>query len=207
MKLAVITTEALQEEFLSKKIINSANVCFVKEPRNVPLDTYIVFDLLFENTSERVSLLKQFLPRPVLINAVTDTLKSIDQPFIRINAWPTFLERDMIEVAALPGQQELAHQIFKQLGWQYQIVPDITGMISARIIASIINEAFFTAADKVSTREAIDTAMKLGTHYPYGPFEWADKIGIKNIHGLLLQLCRENNLYEVSTLLQAEIKS
>ncbi len=205
MKLAVITNEVLKEEFLSKNGQHTANVYFVNEPQDVPADSYIVFDLLFEYSNERVSLLKQFLPRPVVINAVTDTLQSIGQPFIRINAWPTFLKRDITELVAVPGKEAIVQAIFDQLGWRSQLVPDIAGMISARIVATIINEAYFTAADKVSTKDAIDTAMKLGTNYPYGPFEWGEKIGLKNIHTLLLQLCKEKNLYEVSTLLLDEL--
>jgi len=205
MKLAVITNEQLKAAFFSKQTANNATVCFVKEPQNVPADTYIVFDLLFEHTRERVSLLEQFLPRLVFINAVTDTLTAIGQPFIRINAWPTFLKRNIIEIAALPEQQKPVKDAFEQLGWDYQLVPDITGMISARIISTVINEAYYTLNEEVSTKEEIDTAMKLGTNYPYGPFEWSEKIGLKNIYELLVQLNKENNLYEVSTLLTSEI--
>lgn len=206
MKLAVVTNDALREEFFENKTLDYANVCFVKMPQNIPADTYIVFDLLFENTSERISLLKQFFPRPVFINAVANTLKVIDQPFIRINAWPTFLKNDIKEIAALPEQQQAVKEVLKQLGWKYQFVPDITGMISPRIVATIINEAYHTLEDNVSTKDEIDIAMKLGTNYPYGPFEWSKKIGLKNVYGVLTQLRKENNLYEVSTLLMNEIK-
>ena len=204
MKLAVIADGPMAEEFSAKKIPAYANVCVVKDIRNVPADSYIVFDLLFEHTPERIVLLKQFLPRPVFINAVTDTLAVIDQPFIRINAWPTFLRRNITEVAALPAQQKTVQGIFEQLEWAYQSVPDITGMVSARVISNIINEAYFTLGDKVSTKEEIDIAMKLGTHYPYGPFEWSKQIGLNKIYSLLVQLGKENSLYEVSTLLTNE---
>jgi len=204
MKLAVITGEGLEKEFSLKQIPGYANVCIVKDPQNVPADSYIVFDLLFRHTPERVSLLKQFLPRPVFINAVTDTLSVIGQPFIRINAWPTFLERNIMEVAALPGEEKTAEKIFDKLGWKYQLVPDITGMISGRITGAIINEAYYTLGAKVSTKAEIDIAMKLGTHYPFGPFEWSEKIGLKNVYEMLLQLSKENSLYEVSTLLTDE---
>ena len=40
---------------------------------------------------------------------------------------------------------------------------------------------FLQLGENVSTRDEIDTAMKLGTNYPFGPFEWAEKIGLKNI--------------------------
>ncbi len=35
-------------------------------------------------------------------------------------------------------------------------------MISGRILATIINEAYFTLQDKVSSKEEIDEAMRLG---------------------------------------------
>ncbi|MEP6749623.1 MAG: 3-hydroxyacyl-CoA dehydrogenase family protein [Bacteroidota bacterium] len=204
MKLAVITNDELKEEFLSKQIPDYANVCFVKEPQNVPADTYIVFDLLFENTTDRIFLLKEFLPRPVFINAVAETLAEINQPFIRINAWPTFLKRSVIEVVALPEQEQIMKKVFELLGWKFQAVPDLTGMISARMIGMIINEAYFTLDQKVSTKEEIDIAMKLGTNYPYGPFEWCKKIGLKNIYDMLSRLSKKNISYEVSTLLTRE---
>jgi 3-hydroxybutyryl-CoA dehydrogenase len=205
MKLAVIANEQLKDEFLSKKIMDYANVCFVKVPQNIPADTYIVFDLLFENTPERVSLLKQFLPRPVFINAVNETLADIGQPFIRINAWPTFLKRNITEVAALPEQEQIIKDVFEQLGWNYQLVPDLVGMISPRIICMIINEAYFTLGEKVSTKEEIDIAMKCGTNYPYGPFEWSEQIGLEKIYKMLSRLGKKNKSYEVSTLLTHEI--
>jgi 3-hydroxybutyryl-CoA dehydrogenase len=204
MKLAIIANEPLKEEFLSKQILNHANVCFVKEPPDIPADTYIVFDLLFENNEERVSLLKQFFPRLVFINAVNETLAGIDQPFIRINAWPTFLQRNITELVVLPQQEKLLQQVFEYLGWRYQLVPDIIGMVSPRIAAMIINEAYFTLDEKISSKKEIDIAMKWGTHYPYGPFEWGKQIGLKRIYDLLIRLGKENKLYEVSTLLARE---
>jgi 3-hydroxybutyryl-CoA dehydrogenase len=68
-------------------------------------------------------------------------------------------------------------------------------MISARILSTIINEAYFTWEEKVSTKEEIDTAMRLGTNYPLGPFEWSERIGIDRIAGLLWSLSRTNPDY------------
>ena len=64
-------------------------------------------------------------------------------------------------------------------------VSDEPGFIAARIISMIINEAYFAKAENVSSEKEIDVAMKLGTNYPFGPFEWARLIGIKNIYELL----------------------
>ncbi len=204
MKLAVIANEPLKAAFLEKRLPAYANVCFVAEPQNIPADTYIVFDLLYDGTPGRISLLQQFLPRPVFINAVTGTLASIDQPFIRINAWPGFLKRDITEIAVMPAQAASIPVVFEQLGWNYRLVADVEGMVSARVIAMMINEAYYALQEAVSSKKEIDTAMLLGTHLPYGPFEWSERIGLKNIYTLLLLLNKENDLYEVSTLLKEE---
>lgn len=71
----------------------------------------------------------------------------------------------------------------------------------------VINEAYFTLDEKVSSKEEIDTAMKLGTNYPYGPFEWSTIIGLKNVFELLTVLSKTNSRYTASSLLQKEALS
>ena len=68
----------------------------------------------------------------------------------------------------------------------------------------IINEGYFALQNNVSTKEEIDIAMKLGTNYPYGPFEWSKKIGLKNIYALLQKLSITDKRYTPSSLLTAE---
>ena len=68
----------------------------------------------------------------------------------------------------------------------------------------IINEAYFAKDENVSTEKEIDTAMKLGTNYPFGPFEWAQIIGIRNIYALLKTLNETDPRYKPSTLLEKE---
>jgi 3-hydroxybutyryl-CoA dehydrogenase len=65
----------------------------------------------------------------------------------------------------------------------------------------IINEAYFALADDVSTKEEIDIAMKMGTAYPYGPFEWGNKIGLQNIVTLLQKLSVQQPRYAPCELL------
>jgi 3-hydroxybutyryl-CoA dehydrogenase len=55
----------------------------------------------------------------------------------------------------------------------------------------IINEAAQVYAEQTAGKEDIDTAMKLGTNYPNGPLEWADKLGIDLIYNILLSLYNE----------------
>ena len=81
-----------------------------------------------------------------------------------------------------------AEYILQQLNKRYIFVPDEPGFISARIIAMIINEAYYALDEKVSSKTDIDIAMKLGTNYPYGPFEWSNIIGVQQVYKLLAKL-------------------
>ena len=60
--------------------------------------------------------------------------------------------------------------------------------IFSRVLVGIINEAMWTASEGVASPKDIDTAMKLGTNYPLGPLEWADKIGTEKVHALLIAM-------------------
>ena len=60
--------------------------------------------------------------------------------------------------------------------------------IFARVLSGIINEAMWSVTEGVATAKDIDTAMKMGTNYPQGPLEWAEKIGIENVQRLLSAL-------------------
>lgn len=56
-----------------------------------------------------------------------------------------------------------------------------------RVIAMIVNEAYFALGENLATSEAIDLAMKNGVNYPLGPLEWGEKIGLKYIIELLTE--------------------
>jgi 3-hydroxybutyryl-CoA dehydrogenase len=70
----------------------------------------------------------------------------------------------------------------------------------------IINEAFYTVQEGTATRQDIDLAMKLGTNYPYGPFEWCERIGIRHVYELLQAMYDDtrDERYKVCPLLKKE---
>jgi 3-hydroxybutyryl-CoA dehydrogenase len=206
MIVAVLADEVLKKELLANKTAGDINFIWADSLRSlliIEADVYI--DLLFDMDAERIDRLKQLLPRPVLVNAVPWSTKTIGAGFIRINAWPTLLQRPVTEVA-LPAtmQEATVQEIFTQLQWKYQLVPDIPGMITPRVLAAIINEAYYTLGAEVSTKPEIDTAMKLGTSYPYGPFEWSEKIGLAHIYRLLKELSSKDERYAIAPLLREE---
>ncbi len=207
MKLAVLANEILKEELLAT---GKSDDCSIEWLTNISelaqhSDADAVIDLVFEHKPEHAGTLKTFLPRPVIVNAVVKTTDEIEFPFIRINGWPTFLKRPVAELACKHvKERSAAEKIFAALNRKSEWVPDVKGFVSARVVSMIINEAFFALQENVSQKEEIDMAMKLGTNYPYGPFEWAGKIGLKNIAALLIGLSEKENRYKPAALLLKE---
>ncbi len=68
--------------------------------------------------------------------------------------------------------------LFQAAGLEVSRVDDAPGMVLARMVTQIVSVAADAAIAGVATPDDIDTAMRLGTNYPGGPFEWADRIGV-----------------------------
>lgn len=58
------------------------------------------------------------------------------------------------------------------LGFNPQRIGDAPGLVVARTVAMLVNEAADAVQQGVCTPEGADEAMKLGVNYPAGPFEW-----------------------------------
>jgi len=206
MKIAVIADEALKKELTAQGIRDGVKIEWLQEIIALPhADVYI--DLSFSQNTERMEELKKLQPASIIVNSVTTTLNELPENFIRINGWPGFLKRPIIEAACADiKNKEITESAFACFNKTTEWVPDIIGFISARIVSMIINEAYFALQDEVSGKGEIDTAMKLGTNYPYGPFEWCDKIGIKNVYELLnaVQMDTKDDRYRICELLKNE---
>jgi 3-hydroxybutyryl-CoA dehydrogenase len=198
MKIAVIAGRGHLHQWPADKLSPRWEVVVAGEVNELERhrDVEMIIDLCFSPDEEHVRELARWLPKPVMINSMVHTIGEIGLPFIRINGWPGMLEREVHELAIGPETEaDFLDGLYGQLEWKYRLVPDIPGMISGRILAAIINEAYYTLQEKVSTREEIDVAMKLGTNYPFGPFEWSEKIGLENIYDLLNKLGATDHRY------------
>ena len=206
MKIIVLASNEQRDELLLKKKSDNFELCFAKNFSEVlqSEDANACFILLEKFNYDELTQLKN---KPVFINSVTNTLQDLKLPdnICRINGWNGFLQRDKWEVAT--NDEQMVKDILEKANWNYVIVKDEPGLISARIIAMIINEAYFALGENVSMKEEIDIAMKLGTNYPYGPFEWAEKMGLKNIYDLLNRLNKNNDRYNIAPAMLTEIKS
>ena len=201
MRAIFIANVEQQEEIASKNTNPDAELVFAKSFQE--FEDNNVYDAIFYLSENQVDMDPGKFPgKPVFINSVVETLeqKKLPSNFSRINGWPGFLQRQTWDVAS--NNKEIAGKVFESLHWNIVFVKDEPGLVASRVISMIINEAFFALEDGVSTIDEIDLAMKLGTNYPYGPFEWQDKIGLQNIYHLLKSLSVKDKRYSVSPLLE-----
>jgi len=207
MRLVVLANDQLKDEFLPGGIKEDCKIDWIRSAKEFSLyqDADAFFDLLFEENNYDVSHLKDHLSKTIFVTSVNKTIEEIGHSFIRINGWPGFLKRSVAEVACDDEtNKKEAEKILSLLNKKVEWLPDIKGFVSARVISMIINEAYFALEENVSTKEEIDIAMKLGTNYPYGPFEWARKIGLQNIVSLLTELSITEKRYQPASLLLKE---
>jgi 3-hydroxybutyryl-CoA dehydrogenase len=200
------------------KLKSSKDVDYVEleEMPDVELDEYdIIIDL---NADESGLFYEQYVEledKIIILSAAQQSLAEMvfvagDAPqsmLIGINALPGFLSLPKMEVSLYHKQDEKRlKEIFGQMGWEYHLVDDRIGMISARIIFMIINEACYTLQEGTATAEDIDESMKLGTNYPFGPFEWCDRVGVHNVYETLEALYQDTHdeRYKVCPLLKSK---
>ena len=77
-----------------------------------------------------------------------------------------------VSASASPAWRDEVESWLRTAGWQPRAVGDAPGLVVARTIAMLINEACDAVQQGVCTAEGADLAMKLGLNYPAGPFEW-----------------------------------
>ena len=176
---------------------------WVKEDRHYWKAADAYFDFSFE---EEGWLFDDINSAPVFVNAVFNTSLELPSNAIRMNAWNSFLNRPIWEIAVADKTLlQPALMMLEKLGRKAIAVPDEPGFIAVRIIAMIINEAYFTLEEEISSKKEIDIAMKLGTNYPYGPFEWASLIGLNKIAKLLEILNLTDERYAIAPALLQEL--
>ena len=164
------------------------------------IDTNFEADVIFDfNADRREARLKTYanIGAPLFINTVNTTLQKLNtevqlpDSVFGFCGWPGFFNRSVIEVSLLnEASRPVLDELSKQLNLPIIVVPDQVGMITPRIISMIINEAHEALQQGVASREDIDLSMKLGTNYPFGSFEWAEKIGLDKVKKLLTELER-----------------
>ena len=182
MIITIISSPAEKEELLKQGFTPGNDLNWISDINEIKnhLSSGAFIILSPDNSLSQLSSFAFSIETPVIINSVIETLNGYPSNFVRLNAWPGFLQRPIAEMAASNEEiKRKATEVMRYFNKQPEWVDDITGMISARVIAMIINEAYFALQEEISTKADMDIAMKLGTNYPFGPFEWAENIGLK----------------------------
>lgn len=112
-----------------------------------------------------------------------------------------------VAAAAPASWHRDAPRWLKAAGVQPVSIADTPGLIVARTVAMLINEAADAVQQGVCTADGADQAMKLGVNYPAGPFEWLAQWGAAPVVGLIEQLDRacRGERYRVSPWLRQRV--
>lgn len=184
---------------VAEKYFNAVDTIFDFTLHHTPqaIDLYSGKDtVVFVNTTR--CALVQF--KAVATNPVT-------VPLMGFNGLPGFITNPVLEVSlSTDSHRSALHNICAQLATDFREVDDRVGLVTPRVICMIINEAYVTVQEGTASRADIDEAMKLGTNYPKGPFEWAQSIGLDHVYHTLEALYQDTHdeRYKIAPLLKRE---
>lgn len=132
-----------------------------------------------------------------LATGVTEAASWIANPqrLVGFGLLPPVERPGMVELAAglQTGQPYMdeAETFWRSLDLEPVRVAEGPGLVRARTVCCLINEAASALMDDIATAAGVDTAMRLGTNYPYGPLAWADIIGLDYVLAVMNGLFRE----------------
>ena len=208
MRIGVMGTA---QQLASYRKINTA---FTEVQDTNSLQNYDIFiDLNFDQNPHRITEFQNTGTTLTLLGAVNIQLENAmaqagikykGQKILGINNIPTFIERSSLEYS---NPFEIDISDLELLGYEaLEQVDSRVGMVSPRIIFMIINEAYYTLQEGTATKADIDTAMKLGTAYPKGPFEWANEAGLGCVYRTLEAIYKDTHeeRYKICPLLKTE---
>jgi 3-hydroxybutyryl-CoA dehydrogenase len=192
----------------SAEIVHHSDVQAFREPLN---DYSLIIDYTFDDQPEVIEEYQTVEGPLILLNNVKSSLAELwyvsggwDGRIAGFNGLPGFTVRELWEVTSLDESPDFSELDSLNVHWER--VEDRVGMVAPRVICMIINEAFYTVQEGTADRESINMAMKLGTGYPKGPFEWADSIGIHHVYEVLAALFEDTGeeRYKICPLLKKE---
>lgn len=169
----------------------------------------VIFDFRMGHDASTIKQYEEHASSIVFLDVSTTSLKQLNYGNHRTCLFgfcglPGFLIGEILEVSLRSeGDQEKLKVVCHELKTDFRAVADCVGLVTPRVICMIINEAYCTVEEGTATREDIDLAMKLGTNYPFGPFEWGKRIGLSNICALLEAVRRDSgdDRYKICPLL------
>lgn len=130
------------------------------------------------------------------------------QKLIGLNSFPHLIERNTWEACNPFGIDiSMFNELLKVLSVEScEWLKSRVGFFTPRVLCMIINEAYYTVQEGTAGKADIDTAMKLGTNYPKGPFEFCELFGIDLVYQQLHALHTDtlDERYKICPLLKTE---
>ena len=212
MRIGILATEDRKSSWL-KMAGDQFSCTWVQDTQSAKnFDVFV--DLNFDFFQDRLTQYAGNTDTVFLLSAVNAApekvfqnlgLKYSGEKIFGINAIPTFLERQTLE-ATNPFHLDTSLLENLNLPVKAEWVKSRVGMITPRIVFMIINEAYYTVQEGTAEKADIDIAMKLGTNYPKGPFEWCEEVGIDNVYTTLKAVFNDtgDERYKICPLLQTE---
>ena len=98
---------------------------------------------------------------------------------------PPLRETRLVELTRLPSTSKVAaegsERFFSSLGLLVEWVEDAPGLVLARIVCQLVNEAAFAIGEGVGSAGDVDTGLTLGLNHPRGPVSWGLAIGLDHV--------------------------
>ena len=153
----------------------------------------VVMEAATENEELKVKIFEELCPllkKETIVATNTSSISitrlaaSTDRPgkFVGMHFMNPVPLMELVElirgIATDSDTYETIRELTKKLGKTPVNAEDFPAFIVNRIVLPMINEAVYTLYEGVGSVEAIDIAMRLGTHHPMGPLELADFIGL-----------------------------
>jgi len=221
MKIAVLGTGIKLESWMNKHSSNTS-LTYVQDTQSCG-EFEVFIDLNFDENPKRIAEYANYSQTHFLLSA---NLTTIDQAIFDselqikainmagICAFPHLIERNTLEIclpvsASLEKNKSIEkfNAIADVLGYEKtQWVKSRVGLVTARVLCMIINEAYYTVQEGTANKSDIDTAMKLGTNYPKGPFEFLNLFSLELVYKQLDSLYNDTHeeRYKICSLLKSE---
>jgi len=212
MNILILGDRHRADELL-QKLPKELSAKYSTNPSEASLPGYdVIFDLNFDDDPRNLQYYG-YSDKLIFAGAVKQQLAAAVDGFhdtvrchlVGMNTLPSFINRPLLELSLMDGATEgRLKEACGELNWEYRLTEDRVGMVTPRIILMIINEACYTLQEGTASVEDIDVAMRLGTNYPFGPFTWADKIGVREVYDVLQKLYADtkDERYKICPLLK-----
>jgi 3-hydroxybutyryl-CoA dehydrogenase len=170
-KESMIVIEAVDENFeLKRKLLQDLDTYCTPETILISNTSTLNLSKLaaFTKRADRVIGMHFLNPVPkVPLVEIVRGMKTSNETFLKVKKLASRLGKTPIEVFEYPG------------------------FVTTRVIIPLLNESMHVLMEGVASAESIDTAMRLGYNFQYGPLELSDMMGLDEVLAWMESLFHE----------------